>query len=155
QAYTVHGKIYGFPHSVFPQVSFYNEDLFASAGLATPTTDWTSDEWTLDDFITAARRLTQDTNSDGVIDQWGVIWPPDIVPTMGAQWLGPDGGFAASDPTLINALLKGIEINVEMHISPRPGDADPGGGWNPFPHGRIGMAHTGVWLSDYLRDTDF
>ena len=40
-------------------------------GLAYPTDDWTADEWTIDDFTQYAQLMTQDTNGDGVIDQWG------------------------------------------------------------------------------------
>lgn len=46
---------------------YYNVDMFKQANVPLPTKDWTRD-----DFLAAARTLTQDTNGDGKTDQFGV-----------------------------------------------------------------------------------
>jgi multiple sugar transport system substrate-binding protein len=44
----------------------YRKSLFKEAGIQEPPETW--DEW-----IEAAKKLTKDTNNDGIIDQWGLI----------------------------------------------------------------------------------
>jgi multiple sugar transport system substrate-binding protein len=68
------GKTYGLPWIAQPVMLYYNPKLFAAAGVATPTA-----EWTWDDFKAAAATLTKDTDGDGAIDQYGTAfngWPP-------------------------------------------------------------------------------
>jgi len=52
------GKIYGLPFSVPPSVIFYNADLFAQAGLPTPTEMYLNGDWTWETFREAARSIT-------------------------------------------------------------------------------------------------
>ncbi|MCA0454333.1 MAG: sugar ABC transporter substrate-binding protein [Chloroflexi bacterium] len=66
--------LYGLPWIAQPVVVYFNKDMFDAAGVEQPTADWT---W--DDFLEKAAALTQDTDGDGNIDQWGTIangWPP-------------------------------------------------------------------------------
>ncbi|MFI0423467.1 ABC transporter substrate-binding protein [Spongiactinospora sp. 9N601] len=60
------GRVHGFPQGAQTPVLFYNKKLFAEAGVAEPTA-----EWTYDDLATAARKLTKDTNGDGKPDTYG------------------------------------------------------------------------------------
>lgn len=64
------GRIWGIPRDMFAPTTFYNADMFAEAGLATPT-ELGEEGWTWDAFVNAARRLTVDRDGDGVNDQWG------------------------------------------------------------------------------------
>ncbi len=67
-------QLYGLPWIAQPVVVYFNRALFDAAGLDYPAAGWT---W--DDFTSAATALTQDTDGDGAIDQWGTIangWPP-------------------------------------------------------------------------------
>ncbi len=57
------GGNYGLLLMGYGQVLYYNEKLFADAGVSVPTT--------MDEFIEAARKLTKDTDNDGVVDQFG------------------------------------------------------------------------------------
>jgi len=64
----VNKRYYAFPWEVCGVYStWYNELLFKKSGLAIPP-----DNWTLNDFITYAQKLTKDTNGDGTPDQFGV-----------------------------------------------------------------------------------
>ncbi|MER5622667.1 extracellular solute-binding protein [Streptosporangium sp. NPDC002544] len=60
------GRIYGFPQGAQTPVLFYNKKLFAEAKVAEPTADWT-----YDDLAAAAKKLTKDTNGDGIPDTYG------------------------------------------------------------------------------------
>lgn len=61
------GELWCIPQNVSSLVVYYNRDLFLSAGVPLPT-----DSWTRDDFLAAALALTQDTDGDGITDQYGV-----------------------------------------------------------------------------------
>ena len=63
------GKLYVLPKKLNgPASVHYNMDLFDAAGLAYPNPDWT---W--DDALAMARRLTRDLDGDDRIDQWGLV----------------------------------------------------------------------------------
>jgi len=62
------GRYYAFPWEVCGAYStWYNELLFKKGGLAIPP-----DNWTLNDWITYAQKLTKDENGDGIPEQFGV-----------------------------------------------------------------------------------
>ncbi|SEL86500.1 extracellular solute-binding protein [Nonomuraea pusilla] len=61
------GRVFGFPQGAQTPVLFYNKKLFAEAGVAEPTA-----EWTYDDLAAAAKKLTKDTNGDGKPDTYGM-----------------------------------------------------------------------------------
>lgn len=65
------GQTMALPVSLGAGVARYNPRHFADAGLPVPDGGWTREE-----FIAAAQRLTQDSDSDGKIDSWGFrpIW---------------------------------------------------------------------------------
>lgn len=71
------GQTYGLPWIAQPVVVYFNRGLFDAAGVEYP-----QEGWTWDDFIEKARALTQDTDGDGQMDQWGFTnngWPPPFI----------------------------------------------------------------------------
>ncbi len=69
--------VYGLPWIAQPVVVYFNRGLFDAAGLEYPQDGWT---WT--DFTETAMALTQDTDGDGAVDQWGFTnngWPPPYI----------------------------------------------------------------------------
>lgn len=54
-----------------PYVVWYNKKMFQKNGLPEPYDLWKSGEWTFDKFREIGMALTQDTNNDGTIDQYG------------------------------------------------------------------------------------
>jgi multiple sugar transport system substrate-binding protein len=80
------GKLYGMPEGSHPGgcALYFNVNLFEQAGVKPPTLDWT-----VDDFVTAARQLTRP-------GQWGVVFADPIyarlaawLRTWDAEWLDP------------------------------------------------------------------
>lgn len=67
QGYYWQGVLTCLPQNLSSLVVYYNQDLFDAAGVAYPP-----DKWTWDDFVATAKALTQDTNGDGQIDQYGL-----------------------------------------------------------------------------------
>ncbi len=75
------GRMMALPVSLGASVARYNPKHFADAGLPAP-----DDGWTREDFVAAALRLTQDTDDDGKVDNWGfrpiynvVNWLPFVL----------------------------------------------------------------------------
>jgi multiple sugar transport system substrate-binding protein len=62
------GRIYGVPWTVDTYVMGYRPDLFENAGIAEFPDTW-------EDFFTAAKQLSVDTNGDGRTDQYGFCFP--------------------------------------------------------------------------------
>lgn len=58
-------------------IMYYNEELFEQAGLANP---YAAGRWDWDYLVQAGKRLTRDTNGDGIPDRWG------FVPYTGGFW---------------------------------------------------------------------
>src|SRR5439155_215825 len=77
--------LYALPKGYTPLLVVYNKDLFDRARIPYPT-----DDWTWDDFLRIAQRLTRDTDGDGVIDQWGSYF--DRRPFVWIPWIWAGGG---------------------------------------------------------------
>lgn len=65
------GEITGIPFLIESLVVLYNKSSFEREGIIPPTKDH---PWTWNDLQSAARRLTKDTNNDGIIDQYGAAF---------------------------------------------------------------------------------
>lgn len=97
---------FGLPSSAIAFVLCCNKELFDKAGIAPPKT-WSQ-------FREAAKRLTKDTDGDGVVDQFGLV-------LMG----GDKGGFAyrmipfffKAGVDVMSEDLKKIEFNSPMGVA--------------------------------------
>lgn len=63
-------KLMGIPFVALNSVMFYNKDLFEAAGITEMPATW-------DEMLEDAKKLTQDTDGDGEIDQWGMMFEMD------------------------------------------------------------------------------
>lgn len=70
--------VYALPRGYTPLVIVYNRDLFDRSGIGYP-----GDDWTWDDFLRIARRLTRD-------DAWGAAF--ERRPTFWLPWIWSGGG---------------------------------------------------------------
>lgn len=64
---TFDGKVWGVPWATLSLVLFCNKEIFENAGINSPPENW-------DQFVDYAERLTQDTDGDGAVDQWGFAY---------------------------------------------------------------------------------
>ena len=65
------GNHYAVPIKPYLKHITFNRTLFEYEGLEAPDELYLKGEWTFDKFLEAGRALTQDTDGDGEIDQWG------------------------------------------------------------------------------------
>jgi multiple sugar transport system substrate-binding protein len=138
------------------QSVFYNKKLFKQAGVPYPKAGWT-----LEDFTTAAKKLTIVKN--GRIEQWGALLPGDYLrggleymfAAYGARFLSPDGKTAngyLNSPQGEQALQDYLNL-YKLGISPTATQANGFGNIDLFQTGRVAMQWTGMWnTSMYLQD---
>jgi multiple sugar transport system substrate-binding protein len=67
EAFQFNGELMCLPQNLSSLVVYYNRDLFDAAGVPYPEEGWTWDE-----FLSAAKALTQDLDGDGLTDQHGL-----------------------------------------------------------------------------------
>lgn len=92
----------------FMRPLYYNPKIFKKNGLKTPRDYFEKDEWTWTKMRELAVELTQDTNNDGTIDQWGIGGSLfyDIPEVTGKQMVSVTGkkvSLNISDPVFAEA----------------------------------------------------
>jgi multiple sugar transport system substrate-binding protein len=112
--YRAGGRLRGYPFGVDMDFIAYDEELFDQAGVPYPR-----DDWTLDDFIRTAQRLTRDTDGDGEIDVWGFRGGLDF-PPFGATLLTADQNRAnVTAPEMASFLRFNLDLVDRWKVSPR------------------------------------
>jgi multiple sugar transport system substrate-binding protein len=143
---TVDNRVLGVPALVDNLAVVYNKDLFAKAGVPTPTADWT---W--DDFRAAAKAVTDPANK-----VFGLTFPADGSETMVWQYeamLWEAGGdilntdntqavFNSDAGVRALTMLKSMQDDGSIHLDFHP---DAGTSENLFNAGKLGMIITGPW----------
>ena len=115
------GQTMALPTRVTAGVARYLPDLFSNANAAAPHAGWTRD-----DFITAAKQLTQDTDGDGTVDQWGFAishfypdWLPFVLHETGRDVIDLDtGAVHLADPAALRGLQYWDELGRVHGIMP-------------------------------------
>lgn len=158
----VNGKYYLLTKDYSPLVVYYNKDLFKAAGV-----DFPKPEWTWDDFLAAAKKLTV-KDSKGNITQWGVqipnswgdwLWFRGLSPIVygnGGEVISPDGtkttGYLNS-PAVVEAIQKYVDLFLKDKVAPTKADTDALSGQDLFQTGKVAMIWTGRWpLKDFLKN---
>lgn len=68
-AYGQHNEVqYSLPYECAPKLMFVNKTILDKEGINIP-----NEEWTWDDFYEICRKVTKDTDGNGIIDQFGVV----------------------------------------------------------------------------------
>jgi multiple sugar transport system substrate-binding protein len=153
---TVDGRVLGVPALVDNLAVVYNKDLFAKAGIAEPTGDWT---W--DDLRTAAKAIT-----DPAKKVFGLVFPVDGSETTvweyeamlwaaGGEILNGDNTKAAFNSAAgVRALTTLTDINQDgsTYLDFQP---DSGKSGQLFNSGNIGMIITGPWDLSGFPDVNY
>ena len=142
---TVNGKVIGIPALVDNLAVVYNKKLFAKAGLALPTANWT---W--QDFVNDAQKLT-----DASVKQYGTayvtpgtedsVWHwESLLWEAGGSLLTADNKQAAFNSA---AGLQSLQTLQTMAVTDKSMYLDPTDSayGNLFNSGKIGMLVTGPW----------
>lgn len=156
------GAVYGVPNDFTPMVIYYNTNSFERAGVDLPTSDWTWDE-----FVDVAERLTLDANGknrqDADFDAENVVQWGFRVRQFSFEWLyrvwenggdviSPDGTTASGyldSPEAIEAITWLRDLALEQGVAPDPSTLDQmlqqAGFLDRFLAGDVAMFDRGHW----------
>lgn len=149
EAYKTPEGYFGLPRDFQTIVVFYNKDMFDAAGIPYPQPGWT-----YDDLREIAKRLTKDTNGDGIIDQYGFyadLWDMELIWSEAIWAYGGDILSPDHSRTLINSpeARQVWKLFYDMifvdHSWPDTTTAAEYGG-DPFLAGAAAMTTIGHWV---------
>ncbi|MEP7344730.1 MAG: sugar ABC transporter substrate-binding protein [Gemmatimonadaceae bacterium] len=142
---------YALPKGFSPVVMYYNRAMFDRAHLPYPVDGWTQDE-----FLSAARALTKDTDGDGRPDEWGAVLIRPFYAWQSWIWSGggdiltADGKRAtgALDSPATDSALIALTNLVKFNVAPRPNAfrAVSGNETRLFYSGKLALFPSGHWL---------
>ncbi len=148
------GSVVAWSLGMQPRVIYYNKTMFQQAGVPLPPTTWTSKNWTWDDFVAAARRLTVP----------GKRWGADLIDDSGYEMIYPvnNGGtgrwskdgtkFALADPPDAAAVQWVADLTCKYQAQPPWSELQQNNrGQELFAAGQIGMIERVSSLIDYFR----
>lgn len=138
----------------FGAIMGYNEKMLQDAGVALPTT--------YNEFLEAARKLTRDTDGDGIIDQYGTAHHTvkgnqyltemlTYVLDAGGYWSDDQGRPAMNTPEMIEGLRRWKTI-VREDLTPR--DLPAGDVRQMFKEGKVAMLEDGPWIYPIMQQAD-
>lgn len=148
------GHLYGWPYNYSTTLIYYNPKLFKEAGVDLPTLDWT---W--DDLLTMAKKLTKDTG-DPTTQQWGYLFRridlEHMSQSWGGNWIVPDEKKCEfTKPETIEALQFFSDLIYKHKVTP---DSVQMGGQDEvalFASGRVAIVGLPEWgLLEFLRAHD-
>ncbi len=153
-AFKVSGKQYGMPHRWGPMMLYYNKDLFDQAGVEYPK------DWTWDDFLAAAKKLTTGTGRNKIYAYANVTaswWPWYMYPLM--QFGSPILNEERTAPNFNrDKAAKCLEFMYDLmykyEVAPTPKQMASFDNLGPdqlFEMGRVAMNATGYWAVEGLR----
>lgn len=141
--FTWAGKLMCIPQNISSLVVFYNKNLFDQASLAYP-----KDDWSWDDFLNTALKLTKDLDGDGVTDQYGLGTEPSIVRLVPFIWQnGSNVVDSANEPTRLildeplafKATQFFVELQTKHHVVPNQEAESAENSEARFQNGRLAM----------------
>lgn len=157
QAFQFKGQQYCIPQNLSSLEVYYNKKLFAAANVPLPKAGWT---W--NDFLSAAKALTKDTNGDGKPDQYGAGIAVSTVRL--APFIWAHGGELVDDvnrptrltidsPAAREALQWFVNLQVKEHVVPSRSDEATQDSQTRFEHGTLAMFFQSRVITPELRDT--
>jgi multiple sugar transport system substrate-binding protein len=142
------------PMSIMVHGLAYNKDMFDAAGVDYPT-----DNWTWDDMLAAATKLTLDANGNNAgdsafdpeaIKQWGMYtwwWNSDFAHylwTFGGDWMNQDASKCTLDsPEAIQAITFYGDLTQKYHVAPYLRELGPAHGYTAFMEKQVAMTLAG------------
>src|SRR5690606_22932313 len=146
-AFRYDGELMALPRDISNLVMFYNQDLFEANGVAAP-----SDGWTWDDFMAAAQTLTQDTDGDGALDQYGfgystfyLFWQPWVW-SNGGSFFSPDHSeFTLNQGAALEGLEYYVGLRCDANIAPTGEQAAERSAASMIADGDAAMIVDGRW----------
>ncbi|WP_127578758.1 extracellular solute-binding protein [Paenibacillus koleovorans] len=105
-AFRIEGQVKAMPATFSPVYLAYNPELFAQFSVPKPAQDWS-----VSDFMDAARKLTVDTDNDGILNQYGLLLSASI-----SRWpvFALQNGYTFRSTSERAALVKTLEFMQDL-----------------------------------------
>lgn len=149
-ATTSKGSLIAMPVDIAPAVLFYRKSLVEEVGLTTEDMESIAD-W--DEFIEIGKKLTQDRDGDGEIDQYAIPHANDVamVPLNGGK-----GGWVNKEGTPLEPKEKFIHaLDLVQKVRAAGIDGDLGAWTGPwvegFSNGSVATMVNGAWFGGALK----
>ena len=146
-AFRHNGELMALPRDISNMVLFYNQDLFDAAGIAAP-----GEGWSWDDFMAAAQALTQDTDGDGAIDQFGfgystfyLFWQPWVWSNGGRFFSADHSEFTLNQGAALEGLEYYVGLRCDANVAPTGEQAAERSAASMFADGDAAMIVDGRW----------
>lgn len=131
-------------------VVWYNKDLFAEAGVKTPTEYYEEGNWTWDTFRECALNMHTDSDSDGIPEIWGcAIEPVMFIYTTGYDFISLEKGGTVKNNILSEEIARGINYYTDM-VTKDACVYDGSDGGTAFGQGKIAMMSANCWVRTFF-----
>lgn len=144
---TYKGKKYGIPYTWGAIPFAYNKKMLTEAGLGRP-----DPFWTVDDFLEIGKKLTKDTDGDGVVDQWAIASNNWVARWY--EWILRFGGdifdeslteCTLNTPEAIEGLQFWADLTNKYRVAASVAEMGGSGEWQMFLSQRVAFYGTGPW----------
>lgn len=141
-AFKYKNEQYAIPTDWNGSVIHYNKDLFDAAKVPYP-----SENWTWEDFLETAKKLTVDKNGDGKIDQYGFVVTDRLF--FALPWINASGGQLLTDdmsssvidsPQVQSGLQFYVDLVGKHKVALHLAGAAPANLYDVFINGQVAMA---------------
>ncbi len=148
-------KVYGLPNDIAVYCMFYNKDIFDNYGVAYPV-----DDWTWEDFMEKAKKLTLDIDSDGIKDVYGYVYGH---PFSSFLWIWQNNAYLTDDylnpgritvtsDNFVQALKFISDMRFKYNIVPGVTEMEVLNTSLFFVQGRVAMVVDGHWMVPYYKN---
>ena len=127
EAFREGGALTCLPQNAASLVVYYNEEIFAAAGVPIPTGDWTWDE-----MVGRAQLLTQDRDGDGLVDVHGLGVEPEVIRIAPLVWSAGSElvdredaptSFALANEEAVRAVQAFLDLRARFGVVPTDEEA--------------------------------
>lgn len=146
-AFRYDGELMALPRDISNMVLFYNQDMFEEAGIEAP-----GEGWSWDDFMAAAQALTQDTDGDGNVDQFGfgysnfyLFWQPWVWSNGGRFFSEDYSEFTLNQGAALEGLEYYVGLRCDSNVAPTGEQAAERSASSMFAEGDAAMIVDGRW----------
>lgn len=145
------GSTYLMPNTFNTMVIYYNTKMFQAAGIPRP-----SDDWTWDDFLAIAKKLTTGSGADKVYGFALPYYTFGITPWLysnGTSMMSDDlQSSKLTDPKLKDTVGWVRDLVTKYQVSPQPKGSDP---YQLFPAGKAAMTGAGHFVTGGFKKAGF
>lgn len=154
--FTWDGKYYGIAKDFSVLMAYYNVDLFEKYGIEPP-----SDNWTWNDFLKIAKKLTVDEDGDGRTDTYGTVvetwvgwWYPWLLQNGGQIY--ENGEWVIGSPKYLMRNVEALnfirDLVVRYKVAPSIIAYHESPPEDLFMAGKVGICFYGRWKSLVFAD---